>query len=92
MSRIAIAAIRAYQRLLSPVLGANCRFEPSCSVYGAQAIEHHGVLRGVSMTLWRILRCNPFSGGGYDPPVRPLPENAAERALDEPPDEVRAAS
>lgn len=85
MSRAAIVAIRIYQRLLSPLLGTNCRYEPSCSVYGVEAIEHHGVLRGVPMTFWRILRCNPFSHGGYDPPVTPPPGDLAD-------DEAGAAS
>ncbi len=79
----AVAAIRIYRRLISPLLGTNCRYEPSCSAYGEQAIEHYGVLRGVPMTIWRILRCNPFSRGGYDPPLRsplPNPDDEAEAA------------
>ena len=78
MSRAAIIAIRIYQRLLSPFLGTNCRYEPSCSAYGVEAIEQHGVLRGVPMTLWRILSCNPFSQGGYDPAVKPPPSEVAD--------------
>ena len=85
MSRAAIAAIRIYQRLLSPFLGTNCRYEPSCSAYGVEAIEHHGVLRGVPMTAWRILRCNPFSHGGYDPPIKRPAASVAD-------DEAGAAS
>ncbi len=68
LDRPAVGAIRAYQRYLSPALGARCRYEPSCSEYGAQAIAHYGALRGVPMTAWRLLRCNPFAKGGYDPP------------------------
>lgn len=72
MKHIAINAIQIYQLLLSPSLGTSCRYEPSCSAYGVAVIQHHGVLRGIPMTAWRILRCNPFSQGGYDPaPIRP---------------------
>lgn len=67
-TRLAVGLIRGYQRLLSPLLGNNCRYEPSCSQYGIEAIEHYGVLRGVPMTVWRILRCNPLAKGGFDPP------------------------
>lgn len=69
MKRLAIGLIHGYQRFLSPGTGPSCRFEPSCSEYGAQAIEHYGVLRGGFKTAWRIARCNPLSAGGYDPPV-----------------------
>ncbi|MFN8535494.1 MAG: membrane protein insertion efficiency factor YidD [Dehalococcoidia bacterium] len=67
MRQIAIGAIRIYQKTISRVTPPTCRFVPSCSQYGVEAIEKHGVLRGVSMTVWRIARCNPFSAGGYDP-------------------------
>jgi putative membrane protein insertion efficiency factor len=63
-----LTLIRAYQRWVSPGLPANtCRFYPSCSHYGYQAIYRYGVLRGGAMALWRVLRCNPFNLGGYDP-------------------------
>jgi putative membrane protein insertion efficiency factor len=65
--RIAIAPIRAYQRVLSPALPARCKYHPSCSVYAVQAIESYGILRGCVLAAWRLLRCNPFSHGGYDP-------------------------
>ncbi|MGH2843295.1 MAG: membrane protein insertion efficiency factor YidD [Solirubrobacteraceae bacterium] len=65
--RAAVAPIRAYQRLFSPMLGARCRYYPSCSEYAAQAITKFGILRGLVLAGWRLLRCNPFSGGGYDP-------------------------
>lgn len=65
--RIAIAPIRAYQRVLSPVLPARCKYHPSCSAYAVQAIESYGILRGAVLAAWRLLRCNPFSHGGYDP-------------------------
>jgi len=63
----AVAAIRVYQRLLSPLLGARCKYHPSCSEYAAQAIDRYGILRGCILGGWRLLRCNPFSHGGYDP-------------------------
>lgn len=63
-----LALIRAYQRWVSPGLPGNtCRFYPSCSHYGYQAIYRYGVLRGGAMAMWRVLRCNPFNLGGYDP-------------------------
>lgn len=59
--------IRAYQLLLSPLLGNNCRFEPSCSQYAIEAIARHGPWRGGTLALGRILRCHPWHSGGYDP-------------------------
>jgi uncharacterized protein len=59
--------LRAYQRLVSPVLGNRCKYYPSCSEYAAQAIERYGILRGLVLAGWRLVRCNPFSHGGYDP-------------------------
>jgi uncharacterized protein len=64
-----IAPIRLYQLLVSPFVGANrCKYHPSCSEYAALAIQKHGVLRGVPMAGWRLLRCNPWSQGGVDHP------------------------
>jgi len=71
--RVLIGCIRIYQRCLSPVLhalfgsGGGCRFVPTCSCYGIEALERHGVFRGVWLLTKRILRCHPFSEGGYDP-------------------------
>ncbi|MGM0600750.1 MAG: membrane protein insertion efficiency factor YidD [Candidatus Rifleibacteriota bacterium] len=59
--------IRFYQRWVSPMLGSNCRFRPTCSQYTLEAIEKYGFVKGGFMGLWRILRCNPFSKGGDDP-------------------------
>jgi len=60
--------IRLYQKIISPALPSNtCRFYPSCSHYGYQAIYKHGAIKGFLMAVWRILRCNPFNPGGYDP-------------------------
>lgn len=67
MSGIAIALIRGYQVTLSRVLPASCRFYPTCSEYGRQAIARHGLVRGGWMAIKRIARCHPFHPGGYDP-------------------------
>lgn len=62
-----IGAIRAYQLLLSPLLGSRCRFHPSCSAYAIEAVQRHGAWRGTGLALYRVLRCHPFSRGGHDP-------------------------
>lgn len=67
MKRLLIGAIRLYRKTLSPFIGQQCRFEPTCSHYGEEAIVKHGALRGTILTVWRILRCGPWSKGGYDP-------------------------
>ncbi len=59
--------IRLYQRLVSPALGQRCKYHPSCSAYALQAIRTYGILRGVVLAGWRLLRCNPWSHGGFDP-------------------------
>jgi uncharacterized protein len=59
--------IRLYQRVISPALPRRCKYEPTCSAYAAEALRAHGILRGSVLAVWRILRCNPFSHGGYDP-------------------------
>ena len=56
-----------YQSYVSPLKGPTCRFYPSCSEYMLQAVEKHGIFRGLGWGVWRILRCNPYSRGGYDP-------------------------
>jgi uncharacterized protein len=65
--RAAIAPIRFYQRAISPALPQRCRYHPSCSQYAVQAVGRYGILRGAILAAWRLLRCNPFSHGGYDP-------------------------
>jgi putative membrane protein insertion efficiency factor len=65
---LAIGCVRFYQRGISPLIGPRCRYSPSCSEYMILAIKKYGLLRGVARGAWRILRCNPFSHGGYDPP------------------------
>jgi uncharacterized protein len=67
VKRLLLAMVAAYRRLLSPVLPRRCKYEPSCSVYGSTAIRRFGALRGSLLAAWRILRCNPFSHGGFDP-------------------------
>jgi putative membrane protein insertion efficiency factor len=67
MRAIVVAPIRAYRRLVSPLLPPRCKYEPSCSDYAAQAVEEYGILRGLILAGWRLLRCNPWSHGGYDP-------------------------
>ena len=64
---VAQLPIHAYRRLLSPAAPARCKYHPSCSAYALQAIESYGILRGAVLAAWRLLRCNPFSHGGYDP-------------------------
>ena len=67
MRRLLCSLVRAYQLLISPLLPRTCRFTPSCSEYMIQAITTYGVVRGVGKGLWRLLRCQPFGNGGYDP-------------------------
>ena len=78
MKTICVAAIRAYRFWISPWLGPACRFEPTCSAYASQAIERFGVVKGIGVALWRLLKCHPFHPGGYDP----LRERRGERARD----------
>lgn len=59
--------VRAYRLVLSPWVGNGCRFQPTCSAYALEALEKHGALKGGGLALWRILRCNPWGGSGYDP-------------------------
>jgi putative membrane protein insertion efficiency factor len=65
--RVLAAPIRFYQRFVSPALPRRCKYEPTCSAYALDAVRKHGPLRGSLLATWRILRCNPFSHGGYDP-------------------------
>jgi uncharacterized protein len=67
MRKVAVAPIRLYQRVISPLFGSRCRYYPSCSEYAAQAIDRYGILRGLVLAGWRLLRCNPWSAGGVDP-------------------------
>lgn len=67
MKTLLIAMIRGYKKYISPGLPNACRFSPTCSEYAVQALEEWGVIRGLGLAIWRILRCNPFCKGGYDP-------------------------
>lgn len=67
MKTILLTIIKFYKAAISPHLGKNCKYIPTCSQYGMEAIERFGALKGTALTIWRILRCNPFSKGGYDP-------------------------
>ncbi len=71
MSRIArnvvVAPIRVYQRVISPLLPRRCKYHPTCSAYAVDAVREFGILRGLVLAGWRLLRCNPWSHGGYDP-------------------------
>ena len=69
LRRIATAPIRLYQVAISPALPRRCKYEPTCSRYALEAIRTFGVARGLVLAAWRLLRCNPFSYGGYDPVV-----------------------
>ena len=62
-----ILPIRFYQKYISPLTPATCRFTPSCSHYAIEAIRKHGPIKGLALAVWRILRCNPWGGSGYDP-------------------------
>ena len=68
MKALVLAPVRFYRRFVSPALPPRCRYHPSCSAYAVQAVERYGILRGLVLATWRVLRCNPFSHGGYDPP------------------------
>lgn len=67
MKSVVQLALRGYKRWISPMLPPSCKYTPTCSEYAMEALERHGVLRGGLMSVWRLLRCNPFSKGGYDP-------------------------
>ena len=72
MKSVLLAGVRGYQYLVSPMLGNNCRFYPSCSDYAREALERHGSLRGSWLAIRRLGRCQPFHPGGYDPVPEPI--------------------
>lgn len=67
IARLLIAPIRFYQRYISPLTPPACRFTPTCSQYAIEALRTHGPIKGLILATWRILRCNPWGGHGYDP-------------------------
>lgn len=76
MKAVLLYIIRGYRYYISPRLGADkCRFNPTCSQYAIEAIEKHGAFFGLGLAIWRVLRCNPFSRGGWDP----VPDNIRKR-------------
>ena len=71
MKRVLLAILHFYKRRISPLLPDACIYTPTCSEYAMEAIEKHGVLKGMGLAIWRLLRCNPFAKGGYDPVPEP---------------------
>ena len=69
MKEIIKTIIKGYQKFISPYFIKSCKYYPTCSEYTHQALEEYGVMKGLAMGIWRILRCNPFSSGGYDPVI-----------------------
>ena len=67
IARLLIALLRGYKKYISPHLGHHCRFIPTCSEYAMQALAVHGLVKGLILTVWRLLRCQPFAKFGYDP-------------------------
>ena len=73
---VGILPIRLYQLTLSGFVGFHCRYQPTCSAYGIEAIERHGLAKGLALTLRRLMRCHPWGGSGYDP----VPQTTADHA------------
>ena len=71
MKHLLIKLIRIYQRGISPLTPPTCRFTPTCSNYAVESLKKHGAIKGSLLAIWRILRCNPFGKGGYDPVPEP---------------------
>jgi uncharacterized protein len=67
VKKVIIFILKAYKRIISPIMPDSCRFYPTCSEYAMQAVNKYGVLKGSIKSIYRILRCNPFNKGGYDP-------------------------
>ena len=67
MKTVVLATLRFYKRAISPNLPPSCRYQPTCSEYAYEAVDKYGILKGGRLAIWRILRCNPFGGSGYDP-------------------------
>ena len=83
VKRLALVPVRAYQRWISPARPRRCKYEPTCSAYAVESVERFGVIRGFILAAYRLVRCNPFSHGGFDPVeaqrlfgARPAPHRA----------------
>lgn len=85
LRELLVLPIRFYMRFISPLKPATCRFRPSCSEYGLDSIRAHGVVKGLVLTSWRILRCQPFGTPGFDPtpPTGRWPKPVKRRGFDE---------
>jgi putative membrane protein insertion efficiency factor len=83
---VVLGSISAYQRVISPATPRHCKYEPTCSRYAAQAVREFGILRGLLLTAWRVLRCNPFSHGGFDPVSAQRLFRVPTTEVDAPPD------
>jgi putative membrane protein insertion efficiency factor len=70
MKSVVLFLLRGYKRFISPMMLPSCRYTPTCSEYAMEAVERFGVVRGLAMSGWRVLRCNPFAKGGLDPVVK----------------------
>ena len=67
MKKVLILLLKGYKKIISPGLVRSCKYSPTCSEYAIEALERHGTLKALALTIWRVLRCNPFSRGGHDP-------------------------
>lgn len=65
--RFCVVLLKGYKRFISPLFPPTCRFTPTCSQYAIEAVQKRGVIQGLGLTVWRLLRCHPFARGGYDP-------------------------
>ncbi len=74
-----VGAVRVYQFTLRPFIGPHCRFEPSCSCYAIGALRAHGAAHGAALAAWRVLRCNPWTPGGYDPVPGTIPDQSTQQ-------------
>ncbi len=82
MKVFVLALLRGYKRWISPMLPVACRYTPTCSDYAAEAVAIHGVVRGTAMAMWRVLRCHPLGGRGYDPVSARCPVPSAQQTSD----------
>lgn len=83
--RLLIALVRGYQRFISPMTTSHCRFQPTCSSYAVEALQQYGAVKGLILTIYRVGRCHPWGGQGYDPPQwfgdnPPAPKDASPRS------------